>query len=80
MDAPGLRVWLEMTYWDCAFGVMVSPLMVIGAGPLAGGVAKLSGEVVRDWEPAAFVVVRIMAGRWAVEETTVPWASVEVMT
>ena len=64
IDAPGVRVWLEMTYWDCAFGVMVSPLMVIGAGAKAGKVGALRGEVVRNLEPAALVVVRIMAGRF----------------
>ena len=48
MDEPGARVWLAMMYWDCAFGVMFWPLMVIGAGPLAGGVAKIEGEVESD--------------------------------
>ncbi len=76
---PGERVWLDMTYWDCAFGVMVSLLlMMIGAKALAGGVKALRAEVVRIWEPAALVVVRIMAGRWDVEEKMVPWALVEV--
>ncbi len=45
------------------FGVMVSEPMVIGAGALAGWVGKVRGEVVRILEPAALVVVRIMAGR-----------------
>lgn len=80
MDPPGFRVCFEMMYWDCAFGVMVSPSTVIGAGELAGGMAKLRGEVVGDSEPAALVVIRIMAGRWTVEETTAPWASVEIVT
>ena len=47
-DEPGARVWLAMMYWDCAFGVIVWPLMVSGAGPLAGGVAEIEGEVESD--------------------------------
>lgn len=47
MEAPGVRVWPEMMYWDWAFGVMVWLSMVIGTGALAGGVGKLKGEVVR---------------------------------
>lgn len=79
MDAPGERVWLDMTYCDWAFGVTVSLLlMMIGAGALASGVNALSADVARTLEPAALVVVRIMAGSWAVEEKTVPWALVEV--
>ena len=31
MDEPGERVWLEMTYWDWEFGVMVSLFTMIGA-------------------------------------------------
>ena len=77
---PGERVWLEMMYWDCALGVMVSlSLMTIGAGALAGGVNALRAEVVMISEPAALVVVRMMAGRWVVEVWLAPWASVEVM-
>ena len=79
MDEPETRVWLEMTYWDCALGVMISLPMVMGAGALAGGVNALRVEVVRTLEPAASVVVRMMAGRLVVEERTVPWALVEVM-
>lgn len=79
MDEPGERVWLEMMYWDCAFGVMVSLLMTIGAGALAGGVNAFRVEVVRTLEPAASVVIRMMAGRLVVEERMVPWALVEVM-
>lgn len=79
MVEPGERVWLDMTYWDCAFGVMVSLLlMMIGAGTLAWGVNALRAEVVRILEPAALVVVSIIAGRWDVEENMVPWALVEV--
>lgn len=80
MGGPfGERVWLDMTYWDCAFGVIVSLLlMMIGAGALVGGVKVLRGEVVMVWEPAASVVVRMMAGRWVVEVWRTPWASVEV--
>ena len=78
MLEPGARVWPDTMYWDCAFGVMVSLLMMIGAGALAGGMKALSADVVRTLEPAALVVVRIMAGRLAVEERTVPWALVEV--
>ena len=77
IEVPGARVWLEMMYWDCAFGVKVSLLMVMGTATLADGVGKLRGKVVRIWEPAALVVGRIMAGRWAVEERTVPCALVE---
>lgn len=58
---------------------MVSLLIMIGAGTLTGGVNALSAEVVRILEPAALVVVRITAGRWAVEEMRVPWALMEVM-
>ena len=77
MGAPlGVRVEPAMTYWDCGFGVMVSVPMVRGAG---AGVKGRRVEVVRIWEPAALVVVRIMAGRWAVEEVMTPWAFVEVM-
>lgn len=79
MEEPGSRVWLEMTYWDWAFGVMVSEPMVSRAGALAGGVGRVRGEVVRNVEPAALVVGRIMAGRWVVVEITAPWALVEVM-
>lgn len=78
MLEPGARVWPDTMYWDCAFGVMVSLLMMIGAGALAGGMKALSAEVVRTLEPAALVVVRIMAGRLVVEERTVPWALVEI--
>lgn len=45
MEEPGARVRLAMMYWDCAFGVMVSPLMVIRAAPVVTGVAELRGEV-----------------------------------
>lgn len=79
IDEPGLRVWLDMMYSDCEFGMMVSLLMMIGAGALAGGVKALRAEVVRILEPAALVVVRIMAGRWVVRERMVPWALVEAM-
>lgn len=78
MEEPGERVWLDMMYWDCAFGVMVSPLTMIGGGALASWAKALKAEVVRTLEPAALVVIRIMAGRWTVEERTVPWALVEV--
>ena len=47
---------------------------------IAGGEGKFRGEVVRTLAPAALVVVRIMAGRWSVEETIVPWALVEAAT
>ena len=47
MEAPGVRVWPKMMYWDWAFGAMVSLSMVIGTGALAGGAGKLRGEVVR---------------------------------
>lgn len=58
---------------------MVSLLwMIIGAGALTGGVNALRAEVVTILEPAALVVVKIMAGRWAVEVRMVPWALVEV--
>lgn len=79
MDEPGERVWLEMTYWDWEFGVIVSLFTTIGAGPLASGVNALRAEVVRISEPTALVVVRIMAGRCVVSERTLPWALVEVM-
>ena len=74
MVEPGERVWPEMRYWDCGFGVMVSPSRVMGAG------RGMRAEVVRDEEPAASVAVRMMAGRWVVEERMVPWALVEVRT
>ena len=45
MDEPGARVWLAMMYWDCAFGVIVRPLMMIGAGTLAGDGTKFKSEV-----------------------------------
>ena len=58
---------------------MVSEPMVIGAGAFAGWLGKVKGEVVRILEPAALVVVRIIAGRWVGEEIMLPWALVEVM-
>ena len=79
MDEPGERVWLEMTYWDWEFGVIVSLFTMIGAGALESGVNALRAEVVRISEPSALVVVRIMAGRWVVREKTLPWALVEVV-
>lgn len=81
MEEPGRRVWLETIYWDCEFAAMVSPLTIIGARllALAGGADTLRDEVVRPVEPAALVVVRIMAGRRFVEEMTAPWALVEVI-
>ena len=48
MDELGARVSLAMMYWECAFGVIVWPSMIIGAGALAGGVVKLMGEVESD--------------------------------
>ena len=45
MEEPGSRVWLEMTYWDWVFGVMVAEPMVSRAGALAGGVGRVRGEV-----------------------------------
>ena len=45
IEEPGARVWLAMMYWDCAFGVTVWPLTMIGAGALADSGAKLKGEV-----------------------------------
>ena len=82
IEEPGASVWPEIMYWDCAFGVMVWSLIVITAGPLGlvGAVGKANAEVVRIWEPAAFVVASITAGRWTVEESMVPWALVEVIT
>ena len=80
MDEPGERVWLEMTYWDWEFGVIVSLFTMIGAGTLESGVNALRAEVVRISEPAALVVVRTMAGRWVDRERMLPWASVEVIT
>ena len=79
IDEPGERVWLEMTYCDWEFGVIVSLFTTIGAGALVSGVNALRVEVVRLSEPAALVVVRIMAGRWVVRERTLPWALVDVM-
>lgn len=79
MDEPGESVWLDMMYWDCAFGVMVLPSTIIGARALAAGVNALRAEVVRILDPAALVVVRIMAGRWVAEERTLPSAFVKVM-
>lgn len=77
---PGRRVWSEIMYWDSAFGVMVALLRVMmGGATLAGTAGAVRGEVVRMLEPAALVVVRIIAGRWAVEETMAPWALVEVV-
>ncbi len=58
---------------------MVSEPMVIGATALAGWLGKVRGEVVRILEPAALVVVSIMAGRWVEEEMMLPWALVEIM-
>lgn len=58
---------------------MVSEPKVIGAGAFAGWLGKVRGEVVRILEPAALVVVRIMAGRRVEEEMMLPWAFVEVM-
>lgn len=78
-EPPGERVWLDIMYWDCSFGLMVSPLMMIGAGALAGGVNALRTEVVRILEPAALVVVKIIAGRWVVDVRTAPCALVEVI-
>lgn len=46
MDEPGARVWLDMTYWDFAFGVIVWLLRMIGAGALAGAVNTLRADVV----------------------------------
>lgn len=82
MGGPfGVRVWLDMMYWDWAFGVKVSLLLMVmsGAGALVGGGDGLRGEVVVIWEPAALVLVRMIAGRWVVEVWLAPWASVEVM-
>ena len=79
MDEPGERVWLEMTYRDWEFGVIVWLFTTIGAGALMSGVNALKAEVVRISEPTALVVVRIMAGRWVVRERTLPWALVEGM-
>ena len=80
MEEPGVRVWDEIIYWDCAFGVMVSPLMVrAGVRAVGGGVNRDRGEVVRRVEPAALVAVRIMAGRWVDEVRMLPWALVVVM-
>ena len=81
MEEPGASVWPEIMYWDCAFGVMVWSFIVITAGPLGlvGAVGKANAEVVRIWEPAAFVVASITAGRWTVEEMMAPWALVEVI-
>ncbi len=45
MEEPGSSVWLEITYWDWAFGVIVLSPMVIGAGALAGGVGRVRGDV-----------------------------------
>lgn len=45
MEEPGTRVWLEMTYWDWVFGVMVSEPMVSRAGALPGGMGRVRGEV-----------------------------------
>ena len=79
MDEPGERVWLEMTYWDWEFRVIVSLFTMIGAGALESGVNALRTEVVRISEPTALVVVRIMAGRWVVRERILPWPLVEGM-
>ena len=79
MIEPGERVWLEMMYWECEFGVMISLFTTIGAGALLSGVNALRAEVVMLVEPAALVVVRIMAGRWVIRDMVVPWALVEVM-
>ena len=68
-----------MMYWDCAFGLMVSPSMIIGVEALVGGVNALRAEVVTILEPAALVVVKIIAGRWVAEVKMAPRASVEVM-
>lgn len=53
--------------------------MMIGVEALAGGVNALRAEVVTILEPAALIVVKIIAGRWVVEVRTTPCASVEVM-
>ena len=79
MDEPGERVWLEMTYWDREFGVIVWLFTMIGAGTLASGINALRAEVVRISEPTALVVVTTMAGRWVVSERSSPWPLVEVM-
>ena len=81
MEEPGFKVWPEIMYWDWAFGVMVWSLMVIGAGAFApaGAVGNIRAEVVRTLEPAALVVPRTMAGRWAEVETMSPWALVDFM-
>ena len=78
-EPPGERVWLDTMYWDCALGLMVSLLMMIGAGALGDGLNALRTEVVTILEPAALVVVRIIAGRLVVEVKMCPRASVEVM-
>ena len=76
LEEPGLKVWSEIMYWDCAFGVMIWSLMVIGARAFApaGAVGKVSAEVVRILEPAALVVSRTMAGIWVEVEKMSPWA------
>ena len=74
MEEPGRRVWEEMMYSEWAFGRMVSPLMVMGAsaGLVVAGVNGYRRYVVEKVEPAALVVVRIIAGRWVVEEMMLP--------
>lgn len=62
MEEPGFKVWLEIMYWDWAFGVMVWSLMVISA------------EVIIILEPAALFVSRTIAGRWIEEGIMSPWA------
>ena len=80
MEEPGFKVWLEIMYWDCAFGVMVWSLMVISAGAFisafisADVVGKISAEVIRILEPAALFVSRSIAGRWIEEGIMSPWA------
>ena len=59
--------------------MIVSLFTMIGTGALASGVNALKAEVVRISEPTALVVVRIVAGRWVVRETTLPWALVEAV-
>ena len=80
MEEPGFKVWLEIMYWDWAFGVMVWSLMVISAGAFisafisADVVGKISAEVIRILEPAALSVSRTIAGRWIEEGIMSPWA------
>ena len=80
MIPPGVRVCESITYWDWLFGVMVwVPIVIIGRVVKAVPVGRI-GSVVRIWEPWPFVVVKMTAGTWVMEDVMLPWAFVKLTT